>query len=740
MKNFFGRLSDFTLTSLLDVYIKHYKRITLIVTALLLGIILFLGWMSARSVRNVVVDEFNQQQLVLARHAASQIENSLNVLKREISLLGLSPSIQYYEFIWMVGRMRITFSTIKDEGCLEIRFIDNKNMKAHIMGDHGYSTGNLSSEEIDYLEWAKKENNKGNILISDIVHMDYGNHQKKLIMKLISPVWQVSIDDAHPIAQNKFSGALIFFVDAAALTGKVAKGIQSGKTGYAWVIDRKGTFLYHYVSDFIGKNAFEARKGRGPSISFTRINEIQKEKMLKGEEGTSWYISGWHRGQEGEIKKLIAYAPIHLSKEPRNLIWSVGVVAPISEVEGAIRGIQVRQVLLEIVGIFGVLCGGLFIMGLMLRWSSSLKQEVEEKTKELRKSEEQYRFLVEHAGDIIFTVNKEDKLSSMNRYGYNFFRKRPEEILGCNIIELFPDECAELHLEKIKEVFNANVSTQLTCPVEVDGNKYWLSTNYNGLLDEKGNVFSVLGIARDITERKKIEEQMYHTEKMASVGTMAAGVAHEINNPLAIILGFTDLLLEKLPQDSEPYDLLKTIEKQGLHAKRIVGNLLSFARIKEYKEEEVDINENIETVLAVEANNLKLNNIVVQKNMVESLPKVRGHIGELQQVFFNIINNSIAAMKGGGVLTITTKAIDEGENVEIRISDTGSGIKKEYRAKIFDPFFTTKRVGEGTGLGLSITYSIVNKQGGSITFETKTKEESVETGTTFIIILPAITQ
>jgi signal transduction histidine kinase len=198
--------------------------------------------------------------------------------------------------------------------------------------------------------------------------------------------------------------------------------------------------------------------------------------------------------------------------------------------------------------------------------------------------------------------------------------------------------------------------------------------------------------------------------------------------------------LEKLPQDSEPYDLLKTIEKQGLHAKRIVGNLLSFARIKEYKEEEIDINENIETVLAVEGNAMKLNNIVIKRDMSESLPKVKGHVGELQQVFFNIVNNAVAVMKGGGTLTVITKAIDGGQNVEIKISDTGSGIKKEYRAKIFDPFFTTKQVGEGTGLGLSIIYSIVNKQGGTITFETKTKEESSETGTTFIIIFPAIKQ
>lgn len=739
MKDFFGRFSTFTLTSLLDFYIKNFKKITLIVTVLLLGIIVLLGWISASSVRNIVVEDFNQQQLLLARHAASQIENSLSVLKRELTLLGFSPAIQYHESVQIGRRIGIVFSSIKEEGCLEIRFAEKKNNKTYMVDKSGYRGVQLSQDDMDYMDWAGKIKHKGTILMGDISTVDYGDKQK-LVIKMALPVWQVSVDEAHPVATNKFSGVLLFVIDATTLVEKITVGIVSGKTGYSWVMDDKGTFLYHPVTEFIGKNAFEARKEKKPTISFTRINEIQKEMILTGKEGTSWYISGWHRGQEGEMKKLIAYAPIHLSDEAGRRIWSVAVVAPIDEIEGSISEIQFRQVLLEGFGIFAVLCAGVFIMGIMLRWSSSLKKEVEEKTKELRKSEEQYRSLVEHAGDIIFTVNKEDKLSSMNRYGYNFFRKRPEEILGCNIIELFFDECAELHITKIKEVFDANISTQLTCPVEVNGNKYWLSTNYNGLLDENGNVFSVLGIARDITERKKIEEQMYHTEKMASVGTMAAGVAHEINNPLAIILGFTDLLLEKLPQDSEPYDLLKTIEKQGLHAKRIVGNLLSFARIKEYKEEEIDINENIETVLAVEGNAMKLNNIIIKRDMSESLPKVKGHVGELQQVFFNIINNAVAIMKGGGTLTVITKAIDDGQNVEIRVSDTGSGIKKEYRAKIFDPFFTTKQVGEGTGLGLSITYSIVNKQGGTITFETKTKEESVETGTTFIIILPAITQ
>jgi signal transduction histidine kinase len=272
--------------------------------------------------------------------------------------------------------------------------------------------------------------------------------------------------------------------------------------------------------------------------------------------------------------------------------------------------------------------------------------------------------------------------------------------------------------------------------VILNNREFWFNTNLRGLIDEKGNIYSVLGIARDITDRKKMEEQSYYTEKLASLGTLAAGVAHEINNPLAVILGFTDILLEKLPQDLQEYDILKTIEKQATNAKRIVENLLSFVRHKEHKEQLVNINECIETVIDVMNNTIAINNIEVKKNLQEKLPFVKGDAGELQQVFFNIINNAIYVMKGGGLLTISTRY--DGEWVEICISDTGCGIPKEHRQRIFDPFFTTKEVGKGTGLGLWVSYNIIKKHNGIISFETKTKEESEETGTKFIIKLPPI--
>ncbi len=714
-----------------------------VTTTLLLGTVLLLGWMSSKKVKEVATEDFNQQQLAIAKHAADQIENSLNSLKRELSLLSLSPSIQYMDKVFMSKRMDITFSRIKEEGGLEIRYISSSYSKSYVVDHLGFQTAALCAQEKDVLRWGAAEENRGHILISDISPISSCPSLAKvvqgdsLIMKMMLPVWQVSVDETHPVATRHFSGVLVFVVDTTCIK-RTINGIRSGKTGYAWVIDNSGIFLYHPETDFIGKNAFEARREKRPTISFARINAIQKEMMLAGKEGMSWYISGWHRGQEGEIKKLIAYAPIHLDAEEKNRIWSVAVVAPISEVEGAIHDIQIRQFILEGVVVLIILSGGLLILSIMLRWSSSLKKEVEIKTNELKKSEGQCRSLVDTADDIIFTVGRKGDFLSMNRYGHHFFIRKGEETLGSDIEALFPGESGALLMKTIQGVFDTNTSRQETCSVMVDGKEYWLSTNFSGLLDENGEVFAVLGIARDITERKKMEDQMFYTEKLASIGTLAAGVAHEINNPLAIILGFADLMLEKTPKDSEVYEILKTIERQGTNAKRVVENLLSFTRFSEHKEKDVDVNMNIKTVLAVIGNTLWLNKIIIHEDLSESLPLVKGDPGELQQVFFNIINNAVSAMKSGGILTITTRAVDEGKKVEIRISDTGSGIDKDHRTRIFDPLFTTKKVGEGTGLGLFVSYGIITKHEGTIHFETRTKEESEESGTTFTIVFPAI--
>src|SRR4030043_942323 len=259
------------------------------------------------------------------------------------------------------------------------------------------------------------------------------------------------------------------------------------------------------------------------------------------------------------------------------------------------------------------------------------------------------------------------------------------------------------------------------------------------IFNDQGVVTHVIEMARDVTRWKKAGEQMYNIQKLASMGKLAAGIAHELNNPMAIILGFADLFLEKVKPGSKENEILKEIERRELNCKRIIESFLSLASYQETAEHSTDVNASLDSVFSVIENILVTKNITLDIDLAEDLPKVRGNSGHLQQVFMNLITNAITAIdeEEGGVLTISTRLNETGDRVNIRLEDTGHGIRKENRDKIFDPFFTTRKTGEGTGLGLSVCHGIVIKYGGEITFETVSEEEDKDRkGTTFILSLP----
>jgi len=728
---------------------KYYniKRAIILVGILVMALLVVafcLSMFSAGQMKEIVSEDFNRQQLVLAKYAANRMENSLDFIKRELSLLNLSPSIQYLEKVSWASRMNTTLSAVKDDGVLEIRFIDRNGGTAHIVDERGMShviQGHFA--DTDYYKWASLKKNKNRIYVSKITK-DSGQYPEKLVMILATPTYEQSVDEAYPVATGNLSGVLIFMIDVTCLVEKAVKRIRSGKTGYAWVIDSEGVFLYHPHREFIGDNAFKARAMKKPKISFSQINMIQKEKMLEGKEGTGRYTSGWHMSVETEMKKLIAYAPIHPRAYPQ-FFWSVAVVAPLSEIEEAVRSVFIRQLYIQGSILLAIIFGGVYVINFERRWSKILETEVMKKTddlknslEELKKSEEQYKILVESAEDLIFTVDEEAKFLSMNRCAADFFGERSDNLIGKTMSDLFSPQSAQLQMGFIRQVFDTESNVNVKYLVEVGNREYWFSSNFVPLKDEGGKVFAVLGLSRDITERKRLEEeQIYNTERLASLGTLSAGVAHELNNPVAMILGFSDLLLEKMEPDSKSHEIVKTIERQALNCKRIVESILSYARRAEAIEYSADVNENIEKVIFVVENILVTEKITLEKRLTKDLPKVRGDSGRLQQVFMNFIVNAFGSMKGGGILTVSTRLNSSGNKVEILFKDTGHGIKREYRNKIFEAFFTTKKVGEGTGLGLSVSYGIINKYNGDISFETVAEEEDMERkGTTFKVSLP----
>jgi len=261
---------------------------------------------------------------------------------------------------------------------------------------------------------------------------------------------------------------------------------------------------------------------------------------------------------------------------------------------------------------------------------------------------------------------------------------------------------------------------------------------YNRNLEEK--------IIERTQELEEAQTQLIQSEKMVAIGQLAAGVAHELNNPLGGILGYAQFTLEKIQKkcaddisdkDIESYKrYLQDIETQSRRCKAIVQNLLKFSRTSQTVDfDEVDVNRVVEDTLTFVEHQLMMNQITLVKNLDPKIPQIKGNPSQLQQVFTNIILNAMHASEQGNEIVLTSRFApplgEFGGAVEIAVTDSGKGISDEHLKKIFEPFFTTKDVGKGTGLGLSVSYGIIKEHGGEIKVKSKLDE-----GTTFTVIIP----
>ncbi|MEW6615574.1 MAG: ATP-binding protein [Thermodesulfobacteriota bacterium] len=682
-----------------------------------------LGLWSGREMREVVGKQFNEEQLVIARNISNLIGKEMEFLKKELVLLGKDISDGHPTPYRQYETIQKSLSRVLEGGVWRIDVVDLDNKKTQIYTPHRHWTLNQASDQgLNNGQQPNTGKNKG-VWVSPPRTDSSG----------------IGLQLAVPLA-DAYKRLLLFHVNVSWFLTPFLKNVRSGKTGYAWIIDNNGIFLFHPETKFVGKDAFKVRKERDASIYYGKINFIQKERMLKGLEGIGWYVSGWHRGITGEIKKLIAYSPVIISDNPPQN-WYVAVVAPITEVEEAIYSGYLRHFLLQGIIIVAIVLGAVTILFFEIRWSRTLEQEVNNQTWELKRSEEKYRSLVESAEDFIFTVDSEGHFQSMNSFTANFFGGCPEDFLGRKLSVLFSEEIAERQLKLIRLVYRFEKSVRDDFMLTLGEHQTWISANFMPLKNEEGKVSSVLCIARDITENKQLERQLINTEKLASMGTLAAGVAHEINNPLGVILGFSDLLLEKTDENSQEYEDLKTIERQGLHCKQVVENLLSFARQGEGDAEYSDLNHSIEDIIKVVKHTLDMNNIELVLDLDKNIPQVKGDPRQLQQVFLNLINNAAAAMNGRGMLNIRTSMEKGSRKAIVQFQDDGVGINEKDIDHIFDPFFTTKPEGEGTGLGLFVSYGIITKYGGTINCLSHTADSSGKPrGTVFTIKLPIKTQ
>lgn len=364
--------------------------------------------------------------------------------------------------------------------------------------------------------------------------------------------------------------------------------------------------------------------------------------------------------------------------------------------------------------------------------NARLFRSLSEKAEELRGLKDYNENILESLDSGIVVLDLDGRVARWNRAMEALDGRRRLQVLGRTLDAIFPEAFLEAlrgslvlgNQEEIAHIYKLHLPS-------ADGRSLMVNVSVAPFQSAPGERCGTVLILDDITARARLEEQLQHAEKMASVGLLAAGLAHEVNTPLAGISSYTQLLRGQLEAADPRQGLLEKIERQSFRAAKIINGLLNFSRSSGTEFGAVDLNKVLLDVLSLVEHQIEASKIRVRRELAGELPAVRGNENRLQQVFFNLVLNARDAMPRGGWLTIATSA--DGDTVVAEVRDTGHGIRREHIRRIYDPFFTTKGIGQGTGLGLSVSYGIVQEHGGAI-FVDSTPEQ----GTTFQVALPAL--
>jgi PAS domain S-box-containing protein len=361
--------------------------------------------------------------------------------------------------------------------------------------------------------------------------------------------------------------------------------------------------------------------------------------------------------------------------------------------------------------------------------------------RELRETNDFMKMLIESSPYAIIATDIKGNIILFNRAAEELLGYKAEAVLGkIHITQLYPPGVAKEVMKKLRSPDYGGIG-------RFTGSEFKIVDKWSkeipihlsaAIVYREGREVASVGIFTDLRPRLVMEQKLQEThlqliqlEKLRSLGEMAAGVAHEINNPLGGILIYASLVMEGLASDDAKRGDLEKVVHEATRCKEIVKSLLEFARQSGPKFELTDVNRAITDGLLFLENQVTFHNIEIIKELDPALPPMWGNTGQLKQVFLNIMINAADAMHGRGALTIKTFPSADNNKVIIEFTDTGGGIPEEILPRIFDPFFTTKGVGEGTGLGLSMSYGIVREHKGNI--EVDTVEGS---GTTFRVVLP----
>ncbi len=546
-----------------------------------------------------------------------------------------------------------------------------------------------------------------------------------LVVVLVAPrLWNVmqgGLDRLHYRDRYDYRRALVTFarelnsdLDLERLSSRLVERVTEtlavdrmallltdpAQTGSAFVAVASSGVAGDELVPITRDSALGQRLLAGQTVS---MDDPQSLRRIPGDEGASWRGAGWH-----------AFVPC-VTKEVTIGVLAVGRRAhlePLSSEDMALLGAVASQAAtaLENARLYGQL---------------RVKAEEIERLRQFSDS------VVESLGDGLFVIDLDDRVLRWNRALEQMFKFDRTRAIGRRVSALFPSSFVDLLMEARRD--SPGGATLLRAPLASGPAELVRPLLVNAGIAPFQTADGVkagwIVVIEDVTDRASLEEQLRVSEKMAAIGLLAAGVAHEVNTPLTGISSFTQMLLDKADPEDPRTQLLEKIERQTFRAAKIVNSLLNLARPSDGEAAKLDVNEVISDVLSLLEHQFRGSRIQVRRDLAPAAP-IRGFEYQLQQVFLNLFLNARDAMPKGGWLSVSSAV--RGDVVTVEVADTGSGIPSEHISRIYDPFFTTKVDGRGTGLGLSVTYGIVQEHLGTLTCESV-----VGQGTRFTLTLPA---
>ena len=693
------------------------------ITCVIIAGVVILGWQDYNFAEKSMIRQFNSQQLMLVEQAARGFEEFLNDVRQTTTLLARLPEVQ--NVLDRPGEeaaeqiLKEIFKLYNDKA--KFLFLADGEGKQLVLYPDVSPDGNYE-ERFNFAPLVQEAARKGKNIVKNVIPRkesrkpDKGPRSGWILMAVPMP------------RPSKKGGILGCGLDFQEIYGRYVQPIGSASGG-SWMINEEGKFIAHYDPDFLGKDAFTARRERDPKVTYDRIDRIMKQDMLAGKAGMDEYISSGVPKERGQMRKLIAYAPVQIEDR----IWSIALVVPYSEVTQGVWGRFKTSAGLIGVMIVTLLCGT--YVGHKINQGRIRAEEKVRWGEEILRSQSRLQALFDGSLDAITIVDRDFRISTLNKTGLNWYQRPLEDFVGkfCyqefqGRSEICPNCPAEETFRSGRPAFRQKAS------LVAGGQKYYLQLLTIPLVDRDGSVTQVVEYVRDVTAERELQQQILQSERLAVVGRMAANVAHEVKNPLGTIVLNADLLEEELdrfpsPDTAESRELLKGIKTELDRLIGVVEEYLQFARLPQVKLVKGNVNEVISDLLAFLREEISERQLTVLEELDPGVPAVHLDPKQFRQALLNIIKNAFEAMPGEGRITISTSQRDG--KVEIKISDTGKGISTDHLDLVFTPFFSTKF--GGTGLGLSITAHIIREHKGTISVESQGGR-----GAVFLIRLPFI--